>query len=148
VVVEDRVAQGGPQLRGDLDQAAVALPGPGVEQLLALLLGQAPLGAAALLVVALVLVVAPFGEALLQRGRDLGELREEVVAELVVEPGAQIFVTRGEAQRLDGFEGELAVQAQRALDRDLRVAEGGVGEDLRLKRFLEVEERAADALWS
>ena len=38
------------------------------------------------------------------------------------------------------------MQAQRALDRDLPVAEGGVGENLRLRRFLEVEEGAADAL--
>ena len=71
---------------------------------------------------------------------------EEVVAELVVERGAQVFVAGGEAQRLDGLERELAVQAQRALDRDLPVAEGGVGEDLRLWRLLEVEEGAADAL--
>jgi hypothetical protein len=38
------------------------------------------------------------------------------------------------------------VQAQRALDGDFPVAEGGVGEDLRLGRFLEIEEGAADAL--
>jgi hypothetical protein len=58
VVLEQRIAQRRAQLGGDLDQAAVALPGLGVEQLLALLLGQALLGAAALFVVALV-VVAP-----------------------------------------------------------------------------------------
>ena len=38
------------------------------------------------------------------------------------------------------------MQAQRALDRDLPVAEGGVGKDLRLWRFLEIEEGATDAL--
>ena len=38
------------------------------------------------------------------------------------------------------------MQAQRALDRDLPVAEGSVGKDLRLGRFLEIEEGAADAL--
>ena len=37
------------------------------------------------------------------------------------------------------------MQAQRALDGDLPVAESGIGEDLRLRRFLEFEERAADA---
>ena len=146
VVLEERVAQRRAQLRGDFDQAAVALPGLGVEQLLLLLLGQALLRAAALFVVAFVLVAAPLGQALLQRGGDLGEVGEEVVAELLVERRANVFVARGEAQRLDGLERELAVQAQRALDRDLPVAEGGVGEDLRLGRFLEVEEGAADAL--
>jgi hypothetical protein len=69
-----------------------------------------------------------------------------VVTELRVERGADILVTRGEAQRLDRFERELAVQAQRALDRHLAIAEGGVGEDLGLGRFLEVEKGAADAL--
>ncbi len=146
VVLEERVAQRLAQLRGDFDKAAVALPGLGVEQLLFLLLGQALLGAASLFVVAFVLVAAPVGQALLQRGGDLGEIGEELVAELLVERGAQVFVAGGEAQRLDGLERELAVQAQRALDRDLPVAEGGVGEDLRLRRFLEVEEGAADAL--
>ena len=94
----------------------------------------------------LFVIAAPVGEAYLQRGGDLGEVAEEVVAELLVERGAQVFVAGGEAQGLDGFDGELAVQAQRALDRDLPVAKGGVGEDLRLRRFLEVEEGAADAL--
>ncbi len=37
-------------------------------------------------------------------------------------------------------------QAQRPLDRHLPVAEGGVGEDLRLLGLLEVEEGVADAL--
>ena len=73
VVLEERVAQRCAKRRGDFDQAAVALPGLGVEQLLALLLGQALL-AAALLVVALVLVVAPVGQARFQRGEDLGEV--------------------------------------------------------------------------
>ena len=91
--------------------------------------------AAALFVVAFVVVAAPFGQALLQRGGDLGEVGEEVVAELLVERGAEVLVAGGEAQRLDGLERELAVQAQRALDRDLPVAEGGVGENLRLRAF-------------
>ena len=93
---------------------------------------EALLRAAALFLVVLVLVAAPFGQALLQRGGDLGEVGEELVAELFVERGADVLVAGGEAQRLDGLERELAVQAQRALDRDLPVAEGGVGEDLRL----------------
>ena len=76
----------------------------------------------------------------------LAKLVKSVLAELLVERGAQVFVAGGEAQRLDGLERELAVQAQRALDRHLPVAERGVGEDLRLGRFLEVEEGAADAL--
>ena len=104
VVLEQVVAECLAQLRGGFDEAAVALPGLGIEQLLFLLLGQALLGAAALLVVAFVLVAAPVGQALLQRGGDLGEVREELVAELVVERGAQVLVAGGEAQRLDGLE--------------------------------------------
>lgn len=38
------------------------------------------------------------------------------------------------------------MQAQRALDRNLPVAEGGVGEDFGLRGLLEIEEAAADAL--
>ena len=92
------------------------------------------------------LVVAPFGEPFLQRGGDAGEVLEELVAELVVERGADVFVAGGEAERLDGLHRELAVQAQRALDGDLPVAEGGVGENLRLLRLLEREVGVADAL--
>ena len=44
---------------------------------------------------------------------------EQLVAELLIERGANIFVAGIEAQRLDGFERELAVQAQRTLDGDL-----------------------------
>ena len=69
VILEQRVAERRAQLRGDLDKAAVALPGLGVEQLLALLFGQALHGAAAVFIVALVFVVAPVGQALFQRGR-------------------------------------------------------------------------------
>ena len=122
--------------RGDLDKAAVALPGSGVEQFLFLLLGQALLRAAVLFVFSLLLVAAPVGQALFQGLGDTGEVCEEGVAELVVERGAQIFVAGGEAQRLDGLESELAMQAQRALDGDLPIAEGGVGENLRLLAFL------------
>ena len=71
---------------------------------------------------------------------------EQVVAELLVERGADVFVARGEAQGLDARAGELAVEAERALDLHLPVTEGGVGEDLRLRRFLEGEEGVADAL--
>ena len=53
---------------------------------------------------------------------------------------------RGKAQGLDGLERQLAVQAKRPLDGHLPVAEGGVGEDLRLGRFLELKEGPADAL--
>src|SRR5438270_368787 len=38
------------------------------------------------------------------------------------------------------------MQAQRALDRDFPVTEGGVGKNLRFRRFFEIEEGAADAL--
>src|SRR5439155_14190023 len=102
--------------------------------------------AAPLVIVVCVLLTAPVCEPLFQRGRDLVESAEEIVAEFLVERGAQVFVTGSETQRLDGLEGEPAVQAQWALDGDLPVAEGGVGEDLRLRRFLKVEEGAADAL--
>ena len=98
-----------------------------------------PFLGAALFVVAFVLVVAPVGEALLQRGGDPGEVGEEVVAELVMERRADVLVAGGKAQAFDGLQRELAVQAQRALDGDLPVAEGGVGEDLRLRRLLELE---------
>ena len=47
---------------------------------------------------------------------------------------------------LDGLERELAGEPQRSLDRDLPVAESGVGKELRLGGFLEVEEGAANAL--
>ena len=63
-------------MRGDLDQAAVAFPGPRVEQLLALLLGQALLRADVLVVVAFVLVVAPVGQALLEGLGDGSEVGE------------------------------------------------------------------------
>jgi hypothetical protein len=104
VVFEEAVAQRFAQDRGHLDQAAVALPGRGVEQLLALLLGQALLRRAALVIVGLFVVATPVGQALLQRGRDGAEVVEEVVAEFVIQHGAQVFVTRGEAQRLDGLQ--------------------------------------------
>lgn len=146
VVLEERVAQRLAQHRGDFDKAAVAFPSPGVEQFLSLLFGQSFPRAAALVVIGFVLVAAPVSQTLLQRRRDLGELVEEFVTELLVEGGAQVFVAGGEAQRFDGLERALVVQAQRALDCDLPVAEGGILEDLRLGRFLEVEERAADAL--
>jgi hypothetical protein len=92
VVLEERVAQCSTQLRTDVDKAAVALPSSGVEQLLFLLLGQTLLRAAALFVFSVLLVAAPVGEALLQRRRNLGELREEIVAELFAERGAQVFI--------------------------------------------------------
>ena len=71
---------------------------------------------------------------------------KQVVAELFVERGADLLVARGEAQRLDARAGELAVEAERALDLHLPVTEGGVGEDFRLRRFLELQEGVADAL--
>lgn len=91
VVLEKLVAKHGSQLGGDLDQVAVALPGPGVEQPLFLLLRQVLLGAAVFFV-AIVLVVAPVGQVLLQRGGDLGETGEELVAELLIKRRADVLV--------------------------------------------------------
>ena len=54
------------------------------------------------------------------------------------------FVATGEAQRLDSFNCELAMQPQRALDRYLPVGEGGIGKNLRFWGLLEVQERATD----
>ena len=45
----------------------------------------------------------------LQRGVHLVEVCEQVVAELFVERGAHVLVTAREPQRLDGFEGKLAM---------------------------------------
>src|ERR1700732_1771071 len=55
-------------------------------------------------------------------------------------------VTGGETQRLDGLRHKLAVEAERALNGDLPVAEGGVCEDFRVLGFLEREVGIADAL--
>src|SRR5205814_632386 len=74
------------------------------------------------------------------------ELGEEVIAELVVKRYAQVLIAGREAQCFDRLEGELAVQAERAFNGYLPVAEGGVGEDLGLGCFLEIEEGAANAL--
>jgi len=67
------------------------------------------------------------------------------LAELIVERGADLFIARGEAQRLDRLEGKLTVQPQGPLNRHLPIAEGGVGEDLGLGRLFEVEKCPADA---
>jgi hypothetical protein len=138
VVGEDAVAERLLQLGGRVDQAPVTLPGLGVEELLLLLLGQPLLRGLFLALVFIAPIVrAPLGEPLLERGFHLGEVVEERVAQLVVERAADVLVARGEAQRLDGLRRELAVQAQRALDRHLPVAEGGIGEDLGLLGLLE-----------
>jgi hypothetical protein len=68
------------------------------------------------------------------------------VAEFVVQRDAEICTARSETKRLDGLHRELAVQAERALDRDLPLVEGGIGENLRLWRFLEREASSSFAL--
>jgi hypothetical protein len=149
-LLEEPIAQGSTQRCRHLDETSVALPGFGVEQLLAPFLGQALLGAVAFIAfiaIALVITAAPFGQALFQPRCNLVEVLDEGISVFVVQRRAQLFVARGETQGLDGLERQLAVQAQRALDRRLPVAaEGGVGEDLRLGRFPEVQEGATDAL--
>jgi hypothetical protein len=59
VILEERVSQRGAQLRGDFDEASVALPGLRIEELPLLLFWQALLSAGALFVLRLVLVAAP-----------------------------------------------------------------------------------------
>ena len=99
------------------------------------------------LVVSSAVVVTPLVDELLQFLADEAcDFSNRVVAELFVERGADVLVARGEAQGLDARAGELAVEAKRALDLHLPVTEGGVGEDFRLRRFLEGKEGVADAL--
>jgi len=76
VVFEEAVAQRRTQGGGRLDQAAVALPGRGVEQLLAPLLGQAFLRRAAFVIVGVLVVAAPFGQALFEGLGDGSEVGE------------------------------------------------------------------------
>ena len=89
----ERIAQGGGQLCGHLDQATVARPTAGVEQLPFPRFGQALPGAARFAFVrfvgAFVLVAAPVVQPLGQRRGNLLELGEKRVAELRVERGAQ-----------------------------------------------------------
>jgi len=145
VVRKQRVPQRGAQLGGNFDEAAVALPGDWVPEFALLLFWQAFCGR---FVGRLgrVRLVGPVGQKLLDLAGDGAEARKQLVAQLLVERGADVLVAGGEAQRLDGIERELAVQAQRPLNRNLPVAEGSVGEYLRLGCFLKVEEDAADAL--
>lgn len=77
---------------------------------------------------------------------DGGGSGEEGVAEFGVEGGTDVLIAGGEAQGLDARTGELAVEAERALDLHFPITKGGIGEDLRLRRFLEGEEGVADAL--
>jgi hypothetical protein len=60
--------------------------------------------------------------------------------------GTEVFVAGGETQRFDGLRRKLAVEAERALNGDLPVAEVGVCEDFRMLGFLEREVGVADAL--
>jgi hypothetical protein len=113
VILEEPVTQRLAELRGDFDKATVALPGLGIEQLLFLLIGQALARAAALFVFSALLVATPVGEAFLQRGGDLTELREEVVAELLVERSAQVFVTGSEALACSSVGGSRVRHGQR-----------------------------------
>jgi hypothetical protein len=76
VVFEEAVTQRSAQGGSHLDQAAVALPGRGVEQLLALLLGQALLRRADFIIVGVLVVTAPFDEALLEGLGDGSEVGE------------------------------------------------------------------------
>jgi hypothetical protein len=79
-------------------------------------------------------------------GRGRRRVLKEGVAQFGVKRGADVLVAGGVAQGLDALAGELAVQAERALDLHLPIPEGGIGEDFRLRRFLEGEEGVADAL--
>ncbi len=100
VVREEPVPQLATQPGGGLDQAAVAGPGLGVEQPLALVFGQALLLA----------LVRPVRQVRRHGAGHSVEIPEQVVAELLVERGAQVLVAGGEAQGRDGLAGEPAVQ--------------------------------------
>src|SRR5688572_13416808 len=77
---------------------------------------------------------------------DGGEIFEKCVTELLIERGTDVFIARGESQRLDARERKLALETQRALDFHFPVAERSIRENLRLRRFLELQEGVADAL--
>jgi hypothetical protein len=101
VVFEQRVAQRLAQFHGHIDQTPVALPRFRVEEFLPLLLGQSLLRRTAFLVVALLLVVAPVRETLLDCIRDLREVAEQRFAEFLVKRRANLLIAGGEAQGFD-----------------------------------------------
>lgn len=97
VVFEEAVTQRSAQGGGHLEQTAVAHPGRGVEQLLALLLGQALLRRAAFVTVGVLVVAAPLDEALLEGLGDGSEVGKSCFAELFLQRGAQVFIARRKA---------------------------------------------------
>ena len=78
MVLEEVAAEFFAQGVGGVEQAAIAFPGFGIEELLFLLFGQALLfGAAVLLLVAvLFVIIAPVGEARFQLDSDIFETGE------------------------------------------------------------------------
>lgn len=61
-------------------------------------------------------------------------------AEVAVQRPSHFFIARLIAERLNRLDRELTPEPQRALDDDLPIAKRLVGEDLRLFRFLELQE--------
>ena len=92
---------------GEFDEAGLALPGLGVEQFRILLFGEA-------LFCTVFFVAGPFVETLSTVGGDAGEVGEARIAEFARARGAEVFVAGSEAHALNGLEGELAVQVDRA----------------------------------
>ncbi len=146
VVGEEVSAEGVAQFGGCFHQHGVPFPCARIEQFLFLLFGEAG-GTGAGVFLGVVLVgFSPIIEEFFEFLAHGDEVLEEGVAELVVQGGADVLLSAGIAQGFDALAGELAVEAQRALDFDFPISEGGIGEDFRLRGFFKGQERVADAL--
>ena len=104
------------------NQPAIAFPCLRVKQLLFLFFWQ-PFFTAALFIITRFVIIAPINKALVKLWLNPAEAGKEIVTKLFVKCGANLFVTRGKAQTLYGFDGELTVEPKRALNRYFPVAE-------------------------
>lgn len=128
-----------------LDEPPVAFPVFHIEELFAFFLRQRFRPGAVFAGFFLVLAGTPSVQNRFEPRARAGEILEDCFAELIVDFRPEVFVAGGEAERLDGFHRELAVEPQQPFDRDLPTTKRGVGEDFRLRGFLESEEGVADA---
>ncbi len=156
VVVEHGAAQCLLRPLCHLHQPLVALPRRCVEQLLAALGGHGLARGGSLAGVKAVAVFAIAGikvvgiklvlslKPCLDDRFALGELAVQRLAVGGVDLGAQRLIAGGKAQGGDAFVGELAFQAQRALDGDLPVAEVLGVEPFRLGGFLRLAQIQAE----